>query len=231
MKYPRAGAGPPFRSVGLKVLPTTMRRILGVSLLLLCGAGCRDSADALARDYRNLNNEVIDAMMMITDDASAKVMLDRVLVEYPKRMRSVDDRVKNWKQNNEKEDYGSQIYNSDSVMILILENQMNKDRLALEEARLKKLLGAIVEAKRQEGQANVTPEAACPNLAKLVGSEGKDLDPIKANLEKGTDVISVYKELGQDERFLKSARMKSLKEAFEKKFDEFKQTHLAKIGV
>src|SRR4051794_14561883 len=117
-----------------------MKKHLALLLFLGCSAGCRDSADTLSRDYRNLNNEAIDALMMITSEGQAQAMHVRVLKDFGNRIQGVNDRCKNWKQNNEKEDYGSQIYTSDSVLILAVESEMNKERLDLETKRLKALL-------------------------------------------------------------------------------------------
>jgi hypothetical protein len=213
-----------------------MRRLLALAILVGCGTGCRDSADALARDYRNVNNEAVDALMMITGEPSAKMMLTRVLKEYPKRIQLFNDRVKNWKQNNEKTDYGEQIYTSDSVVILFVENEMNMERLKLEKARLQKLVSQMTEeerdTRRQGGEANPTidPKALWPNLTEVIDEKSPEIEKIQGQLEKGSDVMTIYNELGRDEKFLKSAKMKTLKESFEKKYEDFKQNRIRKFS-
>src|SRR5436309_2785595 len=122
-----------------------MRRVSAVFFLLVAVAGCRDSADAMSRFYRSVNNEALDALMMITSDSICKDMMERILLEYPDRIhgpapRGVEARVKVWKQNNEKDDYGAQLLTSDSVVILLIENSINQKRLAMEESRLRALM-------------------------------------------------------------------------------------------
>jgi hypothetical protein len=197
-----------------------MRQKLGILALLVCGAGCRDSAYALARDYRNLNNEAIDAVMMINNEEQAKILITRVIKEYPIRLQGVDFRAKNWKQNNEKDDYGSQIYLADSTVILLVETEMNKERLELEVKRLKNLV-------EQMGGP-----AQCPEMAKLTDLKGPELSPIVSQLEKGGgDIAGILKEINNDEKLLKRGKMKAYKESFEKKYEEFKQSHMAKLNV
>jgi type I site-specific restriction-modification system R (restriction) subunit len=199
-----------------------MRHYFPFAIVILC-AGCRDSADMLSRDFRNLNNEAIDALMMITDESSAKTMLERVIKQYPKKLQLVDDRCKNWKQNNEKDDYGSQIWTSDSVAILIVETEMNKQRLALEEARLAKLLKQLKSA---------NPSASLPGLGALLGDEGNETKRIHDQLEgkEGGEVIKILQEINKDEKLLKNGRMKNLKDAFDVKLQDFKTNRILKLN-
>jgi hypothetical protein len=212
-----------------------MKRIVGALLLLGVGAGCRDTAENLSRDYRNLINEAVDALMMVNSEAQAKMLTERVLKPYSTRIRGVNDRVKTWKQNAEKTDYGSQLFTSDSVVILMVENEMNQERLKLEHERIKKLVADMTKAeeetRRQAGDANpVTPVTTWPTLAAL--AEGKEgIEPIRNNLEQGTDVLAVLKEVQTDEKLLKDGRMMKLKESFDKKIEDFKKDRVVKIKI
>lgn len=210
-----------------------MRRVLGALMLIGCGAGCRDTADVLSRDYRNLHNEAVDCLMMITGEPQAKAVKARVLDQFGTRIKSVTDRTKNWKQNAEKTDYGSQLLTSDSVVILMLENEMNRERLQLESARLKKLLEDLVAAetarRRQAGDNNpVNTKLEWPTLSDLVESR-EAIEQVKAQLEQGGDVLGVLNEVRTDEKLLGSPKMKKLKEDFDKKVEDFKQSRLLKI--
>ncbi len=208
------------------------RQHLLALVLTLCAAGCRDSADMLSRDYRNLNNEAVDALMMITDESSANMMLERVIKQYPKRLQSVDDRVKNWKQNNEKDDYGSQIYSSDSMAILLIETEMNKQRVLLEEKRLQGLFRQLEgEARKSGQQGNFDAKQALPSLHALVseGEAKKVYDQLES--KQGGEVVKVLEEINRDEKLLKNSKMKALKEAFDEKVAKFKQERQIKLRL
>jgi hypothetical protein len=203
-----------------------MRRTLLLLLLIAAGTGCRDQADNLARDYRNLINESIDALMMIDSEAKAQMMVDRVLKPLPNRLKGVGDRVRNWKQNAEKTDYGQQLFTSDSVIILKLENEMNKERLDLEAARLQKLRDALMDEARQGGEGDANPKTALPNLSAVIES---DVASIRGVLSSGTELLGVLEEVRTDEKLLKSGKMQLLKDDFDKKLDDFKQNRIVKI--
>jgi hypothetical protein len=212
-------------------------RILAFLVLVGCTTACRDSADQLSRDYRNLNNEAIDALMMITDEPQAKLMLERVIREYPQKLKVVDDRCKNWKQNTEKDEYATQIFTSDSMAILLVECKMNQERLELEKRRLKRLNDQLVaderEARRQAGDPNaiVEPRTLFPTISLLLSDEKDDLKRIETQLEKGGEVIGVLREIEKDERLLKSKKISDLKDAFQSKVDTFMKDRIIELKV
>ena len=47
------------------------KRCLLVLCLVAGLSGCTDTIDSVTREYRNANNEAIDAMMMVTSEARA----------------------------------------------------------------------------------------------------------------------------------------------------------------
>ena len=114
------------------------RRLYGLGLLLLCATGCTDSIDSMARDQRNMNNEAIDALMTVKDDAQAKIVTDRVLEYFPERVKKIDERLKAWEFRDSKEK-ANDLFRSDSLAILLVENVANRDRLKVEMTRLKEL--------------------------------------------------------------------------------------------
>ncbi len=143
-------------------------------LLLLALApltGCSaDDANSISRDYRNINNEAIDALMMTTSEARAKIANEKVLKTYSARISDVDKRLDLWVQNAEEKFIIANTLNSESAATLIAENKINLKRLELERARLQRLA------------ANAGADS--PNLQEL--ARGGGLATVKANLEKGT---------------------------------------------
>ena len=69
-----------------------MRRIVPL-LFLLTGAGCVDNADSIAREFRNANNEVLDAMMMVTSEAQAGRMKIRVFAPLGDRLKFIERKL------------------------------------------------------------------------------------------------------------------------------------------
>ncbi len=64
-----------------------------LAMVVLGLAGCSsDSAHTLSRDYRNLNNECIDAMMMITSERAATFARDKIYKPYSDRLGIIDHR-------------------------------------------------------------------------------------------------------------------------------------------
>jgi hypothetical protein len=111
--------------------------------LLVCLAGLSgcstDSADSLSRDYRNLNNEAIDALMMCTSEARAVVARDKILKAYPDRLTALDKRMATWLQNTDDKLIVLDTLFSDSVATLLAELPINAKRLEYELQRLQNL--------------------------------------------------------------------------------------------
>ena len=68
-------------------------------ILLLALTGCIDTIDSVTREYRNTTNEAIDALMMTTSDAQAKVVVLRVFKTLDDRYKLSDHRLKTVKMN------------------------------------------------------------------------------------------------------------------------------------
>ncbi len=107
-------------------------------LLCLAGlAGCStDSADSLSRDYRNLNNEAIDALMMSTSEARAKFAKDKILKPYGERLKNIDKRFDDWLRNTDDKEIIRDTLSSDSVATLLAELPINRKRLENEQKRI-----------------------------------------------------------------------------------------------
>ena len=64
------------------------KRCLLVMCLLAGLSGCTDTIDTVTREYRNTNNEGVDAMMMVNSDAQAGIMIARIFKPSTDRYRS-----------------------------------------------------------------------------------------------------------------------------------------------
>ncbi len=160
-----------------------------VLLPLLCTlVGCStDNASSLARDYRNLNNEYLDALMMVTSESTAKFAQDKVIKPYSERKGKIDKRYQTWELNTDNKEIVKDLLSSESVTMLFAEHRINRIRLQREKDRLKKLLNSKIETEkerqRQAGVANpaVDSRKEWPNLSELAA--GAVLNPLKDNIQ------------------------------------------------
>jgi hypothetical protein len=118
-----------------------MTRIrLSLLILPLALVGCVDNVDSVSREYRNANNEAVDAMMMITDDTRAAQMTRRIFKRMKDRYDALDRKVEIIKDNRDKKDFVKEVYESDSLHIYLTELEVNRERYQLEIMRLKDLV-------------------------------------------------------------------------------------------
>ena len=145
--------------------------LLGVLFTLV---GCTDTIDSVTREYRNASNEAIDALTMVTDDASAHRMTIRVFTPMAERFKSIDNKLKIIETNRPtKLAFVKEVMESDGFQLYLTDLEVNRQRMSLEVARLRNLANDYIKKERQrlddEGkldeQVNVT--TVCPNLAKL----------------------------------------------------------------
>src|SRR6185295_1072249 len=87
---------------------TIMKRQLLLIVLLIGVAGCDDTVDSIAREYRRPNNELIDALSQVTSEASAKDYRDRVLEPRVGRYQSIDGRLNVVRANRTKKEFGEE---------------------------------------------------------------------------------------------------------------------------
>src|SRR5205085_11426354 len=73
-------------------------RLILIGLLFLV-VGCTDNIDSVTREYRAVNNEAIDALMMITTEAKAREMTIRVFKPLLKRYEGINNKLKIVKSN------------------------------------------------------------------------------------------------------------------------------------
>jgi len=152
-----------------------VKRVFLLILLALGGAGCSDNPDTLAREYRNLNNEAIDALMLTTSERRARLANEKIFGRYQERLQEIDRRFGIWETNADEKLMTIDVLSSESVITLIAENKTNQDRLAAETTRLSKLLRDMTEqeaARRRELGENpaVDTKEVWPNLHELVYS-------------------------------------------------------------
>src|SRR5688500_16287414 len=144
-----------------------MKKILAVLVLIPLAAGCTESADGLSRDYRNLNNEFIDALMLVSGESRAKHANEKVLKTYTDRLGKIDKRVATWEMNRENESIAQDTLTSESVALYFAECQHNQKRLALERERIKKLMESM-----QARNPGADPGQEWPNLHEIASGRG-----------------------------------------------------------
>ena len=147
-----------------------------VSTMMTVLAGCTDSPDSLAREYRNANNEGIDAMMMITSENSAKQMAIRVFRPLKDRYDNIDNRLKAVHNNSTNEQFITQTFQSNNVHLYLTEIEINRQRYTLEMLRLRRLLEKQMEKKLAE-DPNAKAAEAFPGLYEVVVKEST-LNPL-----------------------------------------------------
>jgi hypothetical protein len=167
--------------------------------LLLGAVGCTDNIDTVSREYRALNNEAIDALMMVTTEAKAKEMTIRVFKPMQKRYQDIDRKLTIVKSNRDKGEFVKEMLESDGFHLYLTDLQVNSQRLTLEVLRLRNLRDQYVEREREllkeegENPGFIDPKKVCPWIVDLVtvevggpmGGGGQDvLDPLKKALTK-----------------------------------------------
>jgi len=150
--------------------------------LTFLAAGCTDDVDSVTREYRATTNEAIDALMMVTSEASAHRMTERVLKPMQKRYEAIDKKLGLVKYNRTKAEFAKEVLESDGVHIYLTDLMVNHGRLALEMKRLKHLYKTEIDA----GEV-------CPKLEELVKDKAPILEPLKKNLEE-PELLRMMKE-------------------------------------
>jgi hypothetical protein len=211
-------------------------------LLLLAGlTGCStDNAKSLSRDYRNLNNEVIDALMMSTSEWRAELGKDKIIKPYTEKVGNIDKRFATWVQNTDDKEIIRDTLDSESVATLLAEAPINLRRLNHERARITRKVDArakehadrltsegLLERLRADGVAN--PEAVVMEKAReetkkewpvlVEFSLGTGLASLKTQLEKRGSFGELIPKFKNDKRWLQQhpPNFKELDEQFAKR--------------
>ena len=165
-----------------------IQRFLLVAVMLGMLTGCVDTIDSVAREYRNEINECIDAMMMVTNEASAKEMTIRVFKPSLEKFQGIDKKLKVFEANRETLEFVKEAIDANGFYLLESEYDYNRQRYALEKTRLRHVRDEIVNAQRDkliaEGNANPAEAAAncCPKLDELL-RESSPLSSLEAQLK------------------------------------------------
>jgi hypothetical protein len=156
---------------------------LPVVAMLFCLVGCTDTIDTLTREYRNATNELVDALMMITDEASAKSYTNRVIKPSTARYKEIDNKLTIVRANRTKKEFVEEVLDSNGFLLFQADRMLNQERLALEKKRL-------LHLKRQYQQKG----EQCPSIASL--AVGAELDTLKQQLEqpKLIDMFNQFKD-------------------------------------
>jgi hypothetical protein len=170
---------------------------VGMVFLLV---GCTDNIDSITREYRNQNNEAIDALMMISDDASAARMTHRVFKPMQFRYKDIDNKLHIVKVNRSKKELVKEVLESDGFQIYLNELDMNRMRMSMEMARIRDVMNQYGKEERvrldEEGKFNeeINYKQICPNIHDvLLGSE---LESLKQNLTQ-PKLIEIFAQFPQ----------------------------------
>jgi hypothetical protein len=160
-----------------------------LSPLVLCLAGCVDNMDSISREFRNSNNEALDAITMIVDDESCHRMNKRVIEPVTNRYKDIEKKLDIWKNNRATDkELVEQTFKSDGFYLYLVECQVNKQRYSLERMRLRSLYKQLLEREAQKmrdaGEVDPIPDPqkACPKLHELITMD--KLKPIQEQLTK-----------------------------------------------
>ena len=159
----------------------TKYKLILMLLFLLVVSGCTDSVETVTREYRAANNECIDALMMVTNEAQAKQLTIRIFKPMESRYGEINRKLGLVKLNRSDAEFVKECYESDSLHLYLTDLQINAQRLTLEMLRIRRLVNALVEreeeALRAAGDANpkVHPKDICPFLLDLVHVEQAQL--------------------------------------------------------
>ncbi len=156
-----------------------MRYKLPLIGFLFTLVGCTDNIDTLTREYRNTINESIDALMMITDERSAKRIQVLVLDNMSPRFKEIDRKLEIVVANRTKAEIVKDVFESDGFQLYLTDLTMNRQRLAVETTRLRDVFNKLKKVERdrldEEGLFDEEPDMTkiCPTLVELVDKEGK----------------------------------------------------------
>ena len=184
-----------------------IRRCLLILGLLLLLTGCTDSIDSVTRELRNMNNEVIDAMMMVTNETQASRMNVRVFKPMRDRYGEIERKLKIVNANRLKKEFAKEVLESDGMQVYLTDLAVNRQRFALEMTRLRNLYKQILDDAADPQQP---PQKICPVLHELMTKEGF-FDPVQKQLYAPTLVkmmndFPTWKLEGYDEMWAKFAK-------------------------
>lgn len=147
------------------------------SFLAVTLAGCAESVESISREYRNANNEAIDAMMMVINEEQAVRMKARVFLPLRDRYQELDRKLASLRVNRTRKELARELSESEGVKLYVAELAINRQRFDLETTRLRNLLKQTLDHERQkridsgEIDPQVDPGKVCPILFELAAPD------------------------------------------------------------
>jgi hypothetical protein len=177
--------------------------ILGLVFLL---AGCTDNVDSVTREFRNLNNEVIDAMMTVTTEKQAARMKARIFKPMRERYSEIERKLKIVRANRDKKPFVKEVMESDGMQVYLTDLAVNRQRFALEMVRLRNVHKQLLD----DADPQVGPQKVCPILHEMVTKEDF-FEPLRKQLYSPTLVGMLlefprWKVEEYDDMFMKFAK-------------------------
>ena len=215
-----------------------MRKRYFPVMILLAVAGCTDTADSIMLEYRNTDNEAIDAMMMVTSEDRARRMNLRVFKPLGDRYKLIDKKLEIMLVNRTSKQLVEETYTSIGIVLYIHESTVNQRRYRLEARRISNLLRQYIDGKKAELRANgeddtkVTVSELWPGLFQLAGPTGKPPVDALASQLKIVD-LKDDDESKLEEKFdemLKDIKDTLLKGTTAKEDEKFRKDTLKKVS-
>ena len=175
-----------------------MKWKVSLLIVLFALAGCTDNMDSITREYRNANNEVIDAMMMITTEEHAARMNVRIFKPMGPRYKAIDEKLKIFGINRATNiELAQAVLESDGVQLYLTDLQVNSRRFSLERMRLRNLfeekyfLEKCKELGEDPDEISFNKRDVAPNLYDIVYSAGHPLNDTIVKQLTASDVVKL----------------------------------------
>ena len=200
------------------------KRILLV-LALVSVVGCVDTPNSVCLEFRNANNEHIDALMMVTNETQAQRMSIRVFSKMSDRYVALDRKWEimetNWGRTPDL-DTMKAFLEADGLHLYRAEYRANAQRCTLELARLRNLVEQIktreAQAAQDEGREQKPVSELCPSLNAMVHTPSV-LGPLRMQLEKPKLEDTLSRFFGRID--VEKKEGKDVIEKYNSKFDTF----------
>ena len=205
---------------------------------LILIAGCTDSMDSITREYRNANNEGIDALMMIRTKEDATRIHARIFKSMTPRYAAIDEKLKIFTQNRSgnQVELAKEVLESDGVHLYLTDLQVNSQRFTLEKARLRQLFMKYYEEKckeRGEEGDDFTPDVRkiAPELYDMVFDSGHPVTTTLAAHFRGSEVVRLIMSFSIQNRIKTEPKFEVMFSKFEEKRKTFYTDRMKEIKL
>jgi hypothetical protein len=195
---------------------TKAKSLVVVAILAL--TGCTDTIDSISREYRNANNEVIDAVMAITSEQKAKDINARIFKTIPERYKKMDDKLKNYETNQATNlEMVTNYLTSDGVQLLIADRKANVKRFDVAMKRLKELYEQYINEAREAQGNDFDENAVAPTIRDIIRVPSHPLVQFEKQLNTSEIETKMAKWDDKPPKGVPDQKYKELKTEFDKR--------------